>query len=136
MAKKHGMNAVVTLDSDDLSDWVNNTEFPRGAEVHDVTTYGSGGSKEFLSGLKDGGVITISGFHDSAAAGPQKTIEPLVGGAPVVFEWQEGATAGDLTKTVSVIVASYTESTPVGGFISFSADLQMTGAVTLGTVSA
>ena len=136
MAKMHGSGAVVTLDGEDLSDWVNNTEFPRGADMHDVTTYGSGGSKEFAAGLKDGGTITISGFFDSETGGPSDVIEPLVGEAPVVFIWQAGSTVGDKTKTVSVLVASYTESTPVGGFITFSADLQMTGGVTIGTVSA
>lgn len=136
MAKRSGANAVVTLDGDDLSDWVNNTEFPVTADTYETTTYGSGGYKEFVGGLKGGGTITISGFFDAAASGPQKIIEPLIGGAPVVFVWQESATVGNLTRTVSVIVSNYTESTPVGGMISFSADLQQTGAITLGVVAA
>lgn len=135
MAKISGANAIVTLDGEDLSDWVNNTEFPVESETYDATTYGSGGYKEYVGGLKGGGTITISGLFDAATGGPQDVLEPLVGESPVLFTWQENAVAGSLKRTCSVIVQNYTESTPVGGLITFSADLQQTGAITRSVVS-
>jgi hypothetical protein len=125
-----GENTVVTLNGSDLSVYTNSTDFTDSTEVYDTTCYGST-RKTKKAGIGDG-QVTISGFHDDGVAGPRAIIKPLKAArAAVTFVFRpEGTGSGLPQSSVSVIVASYKESDPVAGMITWEAQLDMTGALT------
>lgn len=133
MAFVHGKGSVFKLNSVDLSAYMNSIEFDRGADSHDVTTYGDD-AHQFAGGLGTGS-IAIGGYYDSGASGPALTIEPLIG-TVTTFDYQpEGTGTGKPTRTGSALVAGYKESDPVAGMISWTAALTVSGAVTDGSQS-
>lgn len=134
MAFIHGKDTVFTVDSDDLSPYTNSTEFKRSADSHDTTCYGQDGHT-YQAGLTDG-TVTWKGTYDDGAAGPAAILEPLLGGAnvPVVLQ-MEGAGTGKPERTFSVQLTSYEESSPVAEMISWTAEAQISGTVTVGTQS-
>lgn len=67
MAKKVLLDAVLTIDSNDLTEWCAKVELTDEFEEKDVTTFTSGGAKEVLGGLESGS-IGIS-FRNSHTAG-------------------------------------------------------------------
>ena len=132
MAEILGKNAIVTIDGDDISAYVKKVDFDREADALDKTTLGSG-SKKYAGGLKDG-KVALEGVYDSAAGGPRDTIEPLLGTTVTFVYKPEGTGTGKPSKTVSVVVTGYKESSPADDLIRWSAELQMTGDVTLATL--
>jgi hypothetical protein len=66
MAKKVLLDAVLVIDSNDLTEWCAKVELTDDFEEKDTTTYGSGGAKEVLGGLESGNVgITFKNSHTS-----------------------------------------------------------------------
>lgn len=129
MAFIHGKNTFISLDGDDLSSFVNSSEFTRTADSHDVTTYGVN-AKRYQAGLTDA-TCTLEGIYDNGATGPRDVIEPLIGGASVtLIRRPEGTGAGLPQDSVSVIVTSYVESSPVADMVTWSCELQCTGDIT------
>lgn len=132
MAFFHGRLATFTLNSVNLSAFMNTIDFDMSVDSHETTTYGKS-AKTYISGLKDT-TITIGGLDDEAASAVGATLTGLLGGAPVTFEYgPEGSTTGKAKYSGSCIVTSFTKSTPVGDVASWSADLQVTDVVTRGT---
>lgn len=128
MALVHSKTTVVKLGSNDLSQYTKTSEFSQEADSHDVTVYGQG-SKAYAVGLKDA-TLTLEGFYDGAATGPRKIIQPLIGGATIVFTRQpEGTGTGKPQDVVTTIVTSYVESAPVADMITWKAEFQCTGDV-------
>jgi hypothetical protein len=128
MAHVHGKNTIVKLGATDLSIHTNNTEFERGADEHDMTTYGK--NDHVVKGGLGTGKTTMSGKYDSTAvSGPRALIEPLVG-TNVSFTFQpEGTGAGKPQSVVTVLVKSYKETAPVADYIMWSAELTHSDAV-------
>jgi hypothetical protein len=125
MAFIHGRNTFISLDGDDLSTFVTSSEFSRSADSHDVTTYGKN-AKVYQSGLTDAS-CTLEGIYDNGATGPRDVIEPLIGGdAVTLIRRPEGTGAGRPQDSVSVIVTSYVESSPVADMVTWSCELQCT----------
>ncbi|WP_106180115.1 hypothetical protein [Prauserella shujinwangii] len=128
MAFVHGKGSYCSLDSVDLSTFVNNTEYTNSADSHDTTTYGKN-AHTFQGGLKNG-TATISGIYEDGATGPRATIQPLIG-TVVAFVWRpEGTGTGLPEDTVNVLVTSYQETSPVADMITWTAELQLTDDVT------
>jgi hypothetical protein len=129
MAFKHGSKTVVKINAVDLSTFTNSTDFNTDADMHDTTTYGKT-AHTFQAGLTNG-TVTLKGVYDSGAAGPGKTLRPMIGGTSQTFLYQpEGAGTGNPQRSVSVLVKAYNESSPVADMIKWQADLQMTDAIT------
>jgi hypothetical protein len=137
MAFTHGKDSVFKVDNSsgtltDISSYVNNVDFPETVDIAETTTLGSG-SKSYIVGLKDA-TLSISGLWDS-------TLDGVLGGiigqsATVSFEYgPEGSTAGDVKYTGEAILTGYTQTSPVGDVVAFSADLQVSGDVTRGVYS-
>lgn len=126
----HGKGTVVTIDGSDLSAFTKTTSFEDSTDTHDTTTYGQP-RKTYASGLGDG-KVTISGVYDDSATGPRAVLKALkAAGTAVTFVYQpEGVGSGLAESSVSVLVASYNESSPVDDMVSWTAELQMTGALT------
>lgn len=123
MAFVHGKNTFVSLDSNDLSEFTNNTENTDEFDSHDVTTYGKN-RHVFVGGLGNG-TITISGIYDSTGGGPRDVIKPLLG-TVVEFIVRPEGTGEDLPEdTVDVLVMSYQETSPVADMVTWQAQLQM-----------
>lgn len=125
----HGKGSVVSLGGSDLSIYSNSVEWERNADSHDVTTYGKN-SHVKQGGLLDGSA-TVEGIYDSTAAvGPRPVVLPKVG-TVVACVWRpEGTGAGKPQDTVNVLVAGYSESSPVADMITFSIDLEMSDDMT------
>lgn len=123
MAFQHGKSAVVKLNSVDLSAFSTDIKVTRTADSHDVTTFGKS-AHVYKGGLLDGDV-TISGIYDTGTSGPRKTIEPLIGTTTAFLYQPEGTGSTKPQDSVTVLVASYEETTPVADMISWSVKLQM-----------
>ena len=135
MAFTHGKDSVFKLDNSggtltDISSYVNNVDFPETADVAETTTLGAG-NKTYIVGLKDA-TMSISGLWDSTLDG---ILGVVVGqSATLSFEYSpEGTGSGAIKYTGEAICTSYSQSSPVGDVVGYSADFQVTGAVTRGT---
>jgi hypothetical protein len=128
MSRQHGKDTVVKLNAVDISPYTNSTTFNRSADTHDTTTYGVD-DKEFSPGLKSG-TITLGGFYDTTAvSGPGASIEPLLATVTTFLYQVSGTGSGLPQKTCQVVVAAYNQSSPVADYVTWTAELTVTGAV-------
>lgn len=128
MSLSHAKHTIVTLGSDDLSDFSNNSQLEITADSHDVTTYGKN-AHVFAGGLK-GGTATISGFYDTTAdTGPRAVVLPLVGTVVELIHQPEGAGSGKPQDKVDVLVVKYTQTHPVADYVTWAVDLQFSDDV-------
>ena len=135
MAFTHGKDSVFKLDNasgslTDISSFVNNVDFPESADVSETTTLGAD-NKTYIAGLKDA-TISLSGLWDATA---DAIFGAVVGqSATLSYEYSpEGTASGKIKYTGEAILTSYSISSPVGDAVGYSADLQVSGAVTRGT---
>ena len=135
MAFVHGKDSVFKLDNasgslTDISTYVNNVDFPETADVSETTTLGAD-NKTYIAGLKDA-TISLSGLWDATA---DAIFGAVVGqSATLSYEYSpEGTASGKVKYTGEAILTSYAISSPVGDAVGYSADLQVSGAVTRGT---
>lgn len=133
MAAVHGKNAFISVEGNDLSEYCNNIQMPREADSHDVTTFGNSAHR-YVGGLTDG-TLTLQGIYDSAAGGPQEVLEPLLGTACTIVYAPAGDGSGQVEKTFEAVLTSYEETVPVADMITWSAEFQIDGDVTVGTIS-
>tara|TARA_R100000081_G_C4727543_1_gene121557 strand:+ start:291 stop:701 length:411 start_codon:yes stop_codon:yes gene_type:complete len=135
MAFTHGKDSVFKLDNSggsltDISTYVNNVDFPETADVSETTTLGAD-NKTYIAGLKDA-TISLAGLWDATA---DAIFGAVVGqSATLSYEYSpEGTASGKIKYTGEAILTSYAISSPVGDAVGYSADLQVSGAVTRGT---
>ena len=135
MAFTHGKDSVFKLDNasgslTDISTYVNNVDFPETADVSETTTLGAD-NKTYIAGLKDA-TISLAGLWDATA---DAIFGQVVGqSATLSYEYSpEGTATGKIKYTGEAILTSYAISSPVGDAVGYSADLQVSGAVTRGT---
>tara|TARA_R100001015_G_C4602982_1_gene157962 strand:- start:507 stop:917 length:411 start_codon:yes stop_codon:yes gene_type:complete len=135
MAFTHGKDSVFKLDNasgslTDISSFVNNVDFPETADVSETTTLGAD-NKTYIAGLKDA-TISLAGLWDATA---DAIFGAVVGqSATLSYEYSpEGTASGKIKYTGEAILTSYAISSPVGEAVGYSADLQVSGAVTRGT---
>ena len=135
MAFTHGKDSVFKLDNasgslTDISSFVNNVDFPETADVSETTTLGAD-NKTYIAGLKDA-TISLAGLWDATA---DAIFGAVVGqSATLSYEYSPvGTASGKIKYTGEAILTSYAISSPVGEAVGYSADLQVSGAVTRGT---
>ena len=135
MAFVHGKDSKFKLDNSsgsltDISSYVNNVDFPETADVAETSALGSS-NKSFVVGLKDA-TIGLTGLWDSTA---DAIFGAVVGqSATLSFEYSpEGTASGKVKYTGEAIMTNYSISSPVGDVVGYSAELQVSGAVTRGT---
>ena len=135
MAFVHGKDSVFKLDNasgslTDISAFVNNVDFPETADVAETSVLGAS-NKTYIVGLKDA-TISLSGLFDATA---DAIFGAVVGQtATLSFEYSpEGTASGKIKYTGECILTNYAMSSPVGDVVAYSADLQVSGAVTRGT---
>lgn len=124
----HGKDTYISVNSVDLSAFTNTSEFTRTGDSHDVTTYGKN-DHVYQGGLGDG-KFTMGGTYDNGATGPRDTLEPLVGTVTTVVRRVEGTGSGKPQDSFSALLTSYVESSPVADMVAWSAEFQLSDAVT------
>ena len=135
MAFVHGKDSVFKLDNasgtlTDISTYVNNVDFPEAADVAETTVLGKD-NKTYIVGLKDA-TISLGGLWDSTADAIFGAV--LGQSATLSFEYSpEGTSSGKVKYTGETILTNYAISSPVGDVVAYSADLQVSDAVTRGT---
>jgi hypothetical protein len=117
----------VTPTLTDISSYITNVDFPRDAQLHETTTLGAT-SRTYIPGFKNA-TIGIQGHWDATL---DAHMSPILGqAATVTFEYgPEGSTGGMVKYTGEAILIKYGATTPVDGVVGWSADLQVSGAVT------
>jgi len=136
MAFTHGKGAVFKIDNSGgtlqtLTAYVDSIDFNNTVDTAETTTMGSE-VKTYLSGQSDA-TLSISGKWDSTAStGPDAVLNGLIGlEATSTFEvGPEGSTTGKVKYTGECFLTSYVVSAPVGDVVTFTADFQVTGAIT------
>lgn len=105
------------------------------AETLDVTSHdSSGGFREFLSGVKDGGEIALDLNFDPAGATHKDAagglLDDFLNGTAVtyVLKFSDAATT---SWTVSAIVSGFEVEAPFDDKLSATATLKLTGSPTL-----
>lgn len=125
----HSKDTVLIVDGDDISIYCNTSEFERGADEHDVTTYGK--SAHVFSGGLETGAASMGGFYDNTAGtGPRAVIEPLIGSVVPLIRRPEGTGAGKPQDSVSVLIKKYVETSPVADMVTWSCEMTLSDAVT------
>jgi len=138
MAFTHGKGAVFKLDNaagtlQILTAFLDSVDLNNTVDVSETTTMGAE-AKTYVSAQSDA-TLTISGkFDGTASTGPHVILSGLIGlETTSSFEYgPEGSTTGKQKLLGECFLTSYTVSAPVGDMVTFSADLQVTGAVTVG----
>lgn len=131
MAFAHGRFTTLKLGTVDLSAWTDNTDFTDEADIHETTTYGKT-AKTKVGGLLNS-VFKVGGTYDTATGGPEVTIRPLIGTTTTIELGPEGNASGKKKVTGAVVVKSFNTTLPVAGMIKWTADLEGSDALTVGT---
>lgn len=142
MAFSHGKGAAFRLDNSagsltDISTYLDEVGFPQSVETGETTTFQSaGGAKTYVVGLRDATVSLSGKFDPTVDALIAADIANLSAGSisSVSFEYGPAGSAASAVKyTGEALITSYEVSAPVGDVVTFSCELQVTGAVTRGT---
>ena len=130
MAFSHGRKTFISLNGVDLSTFVTTSSLEKTTDKHDVTTYGAD-DHGYQGGLRDG-TCTMSGIYDNTAGGPRATIQAIraAGANVTLIRRPDGTGSGKAQDSVSVLVEKYNETNPVADMVTWSCDMQMSGAVT------
>ena len=126
----HGKSTDFELDdtggtSRSLSNVLTSVDFPEIIETAETTAFGST-SKSYIVGLRDA-TISVSGLWDATVDGYIIGTEPAT--RTFIFG-PAGSTGGNVKYTGECILTNYAVSNPVGDVVTFSIDLQCTGAQT------
>lgn len=131
----HGKSTDFRIDNSggtltDISAYCDSVDFPQAVETAETTTFGDS-SKDYIVGLKDS-TISFSGKWDSVLDG---ILAPILGqAASVSFQYgPAGSTVTNVKYTGECFLTSYQVTGAVGDVVTFSAEAQVTGAVTRGT---
>lgn len=129
MSFQHGKGTIITVTAVDLSAFTNTSEFERGSDEHDVTTYGK--NDHVVQGGLLTGKFTMGGVYDNAAASnPKVTLPPLIGTVVAVIRKPEGTGTGKPQQAFSALLVKYVETAPVADMITWSAEFTKSDAVT------
>jgi hypothetical protein len=129
MSFVHGKKTKVLLNAIDISAFLDSFTFgDQSIDVNETTTFGAT-YKTYLAGYSDG-TSAMTGKYDGAASAIDSQLSALIGADPVPLVYHpEGLGTGKPTKTVQVVLTSYSTSAPVGDVVTFSAGFQFSSAV-------
>lgn len=109
------------------SSGLDTSELDRLCETYDVTTYGAGGDKLFISGLRSG---ALKGGGPWASTFDDFLTQCLGSSAPVAWTYAPASTAtGQRKFTGNLILSNTSISAPAAGRIAWTLDSQVTGAI-------
>lgn len=134
---RHGKSTVFKVDNNagtltDISNTLTDVSFPQSVDTAETSTFGSS-AKSYVVGLSDA-TFSISGNFDATVDAHLAGI--LGQAASVSFEYgPEGSTATYVKYTGECYLTSYEKSGAIGDVVTYSAEFQVTGAVTRGAYS-
>lgn len=131
MAFQHGRFTIFKVGATDLSAWTDNTDVTDEADVHETTVYGKT-AKTKVGGLLNS-AFKVGGTYDTATGGPELTLRPLIGATSTIELGPEGSTTGKKKITGAIVVKSFNTSHPVAGMVKWTADLEGSDSLTIGT---
>jgi hypothetical protein len=127
----HSKATVITVDANDLSNYVtSSSELNKTTDTHETTAYGLD-DKRYAPGLNDA-TFSMEGTYDSTAStGPRAVLNGIYAGnvAVEIVRQPEGVGASLPQDVFDAILTSYVETAPVGDMVSWSAEFQVTGGV-------
>lgn len=131
----HGKDAVFKVaDSGstmrDISNVVNSSSLSRSAETAEVTALGDD-SKAYIPGLKDA-TVSVEGMADVTTSG---YLDGILGTVTTWEFFPAGTANGQVKYSGSGILTSLETAAEVGGAVTVSGELQVTGDVTRTVVS-
>ena len=128
----HGKNAQFELEGTNLSNTLNEITLPRAIETAETTAFGTQ-DKTYITGLSDA-TISLSGMFDATVDGSISTIiANLKSGsiASASFTYGPSGSAGGKPQfTGEALVTSDEIASPVADVVTYSLELQVTGAIT------
>ena len=131
---RHGKSTVFKVDNNagsltDISNTLTDVSFPQSVDTAETTAFGSS-AKTYIVGLTDA-TFSVSGNFDATV---DAHLAAIVGKADSVsFEYgPEGSTATFVKYTGEAILTSYEKSGAIGDVVTYSAEFQITGAITRG----
>lgn len=132
---RHGKSTVFKVDNNagsltDISNTLTDVSFPQSVDTAETSAFGSS-AKTYIVGLTDGN-FSVSGNFDATV---DAHLAAIVGKTDSVsFEYgPEGSTSTYTKYTGECILTSYEKSGAIGDVVTFSAEFQITGAITRGT---
>lgn len=135
MARSHSKNTIIKIGATDLSAFCNTSSFEQSLGEEDVTVYGTDDQ------LVDGGIasqkFSLGGFYGTGVSGPKAKFEAAMDtGTVTAFTRQvEGTGSGKPQEEFNGLVTKYVETAPVAGYVTWSADITVSGGVTRTTQS-
>ena len=133
MAAVHGKDTYFLWNAVNLSPFATEVSFPQEAETAETATFGDSW-KEYVVGLKDA-TISASGVWSGTAAEVDATLGGALG-TSASFEFRGNSAAvgaGNPKYTGTAILTSYEVTGGIGDAVSWSAEWQVSGAVTRAT---
>lgn len=142
MAKVHGRRSFFNLTDSaavvqNISQWITNLDFPAQVDTAEVSGFGDS-AKSYVVGLKSRN-IRLQGNFANDANNPDVVFSGLeAGGANGTLKTTfiygpNGSVTGEIRYTGSAWCTSYGITSPIGGAVTWSADLQVDGAITRNT---
>ena len=135
MAAKHGRSAQVYIGTNEISSYLDQADKSTDVDTGETTTFGKNW-KTYLAGLI-GANLSLGGKYDgTATTGPAAILETCIANGtawPIKF-FPGGSASGQRQHTFNALVTNYSESSPVGDIVTFSASLLADGTVTSTTL--
>ena len=132
---RHGKSTVFKVDNNagtltDISNTLTDVSFPQSVDTAETSAFGAS-AKAYIVGLTDA-TLSVSGNFDATV---DAHLAAIVGKADSVsFEYgPEGSTATFVKYTGEALLTSYEKSGAIGDVVTYSAEFQLTGAITRGT---
>ena len=132
---RHGKSTVFKVDNNagtltDISNTLTDVSFPQSVDTAETSAFGAS-AKAYIVGLTDA-TLSVSGNFDATV---DAHLAAIVGKADSVsFEYgPEGSTQGFVKYTGEALLTSYEKSGAIGDVVTYSAEFQVTGAVTRDT---
>jgi hypothetical protein len=132
---RHGKSTVFKVDNaagqlTNISDTLTDVSFPRSVDTAETSAFGDS-AKTYIVGLSDA-TVSVSGNFDATVDAHLSAV--LGQAATLSFEYgPEGSTSPQVKYTGECILTSYEKSGAIGDVVTYSAEFQVTGAVTRGT---
>ncbi len=130
MSFKHGKNALVALNGNNLSAFLSSAGLAVGVDTSETSTFSSSW-KSFIAGLNSA-TLTFAGFYD-----PVSVILPTVLGSDaqvLTFAPAGGSSIGDLARLASIASTTYGEDASVSNAVAVSWGVIAEGPVTFGQI--
>lgn len=132
----HGKNAVFKLDNaggslTDISNTVNDVTVSRAIETGETTSFGNS-SKTYIVGLADATISVTGSFDTTVDNHLTSLIDAQIAGTNTSASFEagpQGTASTNVKYTGECLVTSYEVNPSVGDVVTYSLELQVTGAV-------